>query len=79
MAGEAQKIHCAVAQHVLISPTVRHMAGRAPLGLDRIMLEDKRALNVGMTLEANRTLLRRHPHLLRQHRTVRIVAVVALD
>ena len=58
MAGQAQQIHCAVAQHVLIRPAVRHMARRAAFGLDRVVLEDKRALNVRMTLEANRTLLR---------------------
>jgi hypothetical protein len=33
------------------------MARRAAFDLDRIMLEDKRALNVGVALEADRTLL----------------------
>jgi hypothetical protein len=55
------------------------MARRAAFGLDRIMLEDKRALNVRVTLEANRTLLRRHPYLLRQYGAVRVMTVVALD
>lgn len=79
VAREAKQVHCAVSQHVLIGSAVRHMARRAAFGLDRIMLEDKRALNVRVTLEANRTLLRRHPYLLREYGTVRIMAIVALN
>ena len=58
MAGEAQQIHCAVAQHVLIRPAVRHMARRAAFGLDRVMFKDKRAPDVRVALEADRALLR---------------------
>ena len=55
------------------------MTGCAAFGLDRIMLEDKRALDVRVALEADRALLRRHPYLLREYGTVRVVAIVTFN
>ena len=65
VARKAKQVHCTVSQHVLIGSAVWHMAGRAAFGLDRIMFKDERTLNICVALEADRALLRRHPHLLR--------------
>jgi len=43
------------------------------------MFKDKRTLDVRVALEADRALLRRHPYLLRQHRAVRVMTIIALD
>ena len=64
VARQAQQIHRAVSQHVLIGSAVWHMTGRATLRLNRVMLKDKRTLDVCVALEADRALLRRHSYLL---------------
>src|ERR1700751_3726144 len=43
------------------------------------MFKDKRTLDLCVALEADRALLRRHPYLLRQHRAVRVMTIIALD
>src|SRR5215470_11198884 len=44
VAREAEEIHCAVAQQVLVGPAVGHVTGLAALGLHRVVLENKRTL-----------------------------------
>ena len=79
MAREAKQVHGTVSQHVLIGSAVWYVTGCATLGFNRVMFKDKRTLNVRVALEADRTLLRGHPYLLRQYGTVRVVAIIALN
>jgi hypothetical protein len=54
------------------------MAGLAPVGLHRLVLEYKRSLLVRVALEADRVLRRGSPHLLGTDRPVHVVAIAAL-
>jgi len=76
---QAEQINIAHPQHVSIGATVGNVTGRAPLNFHRLMLEDERALLVGMAGETDGILCRRGPHLLWPNRAVDVVAVRALN
>jgi hypothetical protein len=78
VALQAEQVDVAQLQHVGIRPTMCQMAGLASIGLHRLVLEYKRPLLVRVTLEANRILRRRSPHLLGTNRAVHVVAIAAL-
>ena len=62
-----------------VGRTVRRMARLAAFHLHRLMLKYKWASLIGMTREANGVLRRRGSHLLCPDRSVRVVAVAALN
>lgn len=78
MAPDAQEVHIANRQHVLVRSAVRNMARLASLGFDRRMLEHERPLFFRVTLKANGILRRGSPHLLGPRRTMYVVAIAAL-
>lgn len=79
MTLQAEQIHIAYSEHVRIGPSVRNMAGTAPLDLYRLMLENEGPLLIDMTFETDSILRRRSPHLLWPHGSVWVMAVTALD
>lgn len=60
MALQAQQIDVAQFEQVRIGRSVRGVTGLAALDLHDFMLKDEWSLLVGMALEANRVLRRRH-------------------
>lgn len=79
VALQTEQIDIAYLQHVRVRPAMNGVAGLAAIRFDGRVLEDKWALLVRVALETDAILGRGHPHLLRPNRTVRVVAVAALN
>ena len=80
MAAQAKKVHVVDLQQPRIGRPMRRVARQASfVGLHRRMLEDERSHGVGVALGADRKLSGGRPHLVPGLRSVRIVAVTALD
>jgi hypothetical protein len=79
VALQAKQIDIAQFQQVGIWSAVRQMAGLATVGFCGLVLVHKRPLLIRVAFEANRILCGGSPHLLGLHRSVRIVAIAALD
>ena len=79
MALQAKHVHVVDFKHARIGRTMRRVAGRAAFHFYRRVLIDIGPLLVGVALEAGGVLCRRHPHLLRERRSVDVVAIRAID
>jgi len=79
MALIAQRIDIGHIQEPRILRTVRSVATKAPLGLDRGMLKDKRSACLRMALGADRILIGCGLEVVISKRAMRIVAIGALD
>jgi hypothetical protein len=79
VALQAERVRSCACQHAWIGGTVREVARRASLNLDRFVLEDERPTLVAMALEADRILIRRRPKLAGLQSSMWIVAIIALD
>ena len=78
VALQAEQVDVADFQHVRVWPAVNHVAGSAPVDLDRRMLVHKRPLLIRVALEADGVLRGRGAHLLWARRAVNVVAIAAL-
>jgi hypothetical protein len=79
VALEAQSVHPRARQQPRIRGTVRRVTCRTTLGPDRFMLENKRSTLFGVTLVADCILRGIRAKLLRQYRSVHVMAVLALN
>lgn len=78
MALEADRVDVGAVQQPWIRSAVRGVACGTPFGLDDRVLIDKRPGRLGVTLGANRILLRRRPQAFLAERAMRVVAIGAL-
>src|SRR5580704_14182287 len=79
VALQAQQVHVAQLQHVRIGSAMHQVAGLAAVNLYRLVLEHKRPLLVRVALETHLILRGGSPHLPGLHRSMRIVAIGALN
>ena len=79
MAREAQQIHVAHFQQVRVWRAVRRVASRAAFDSYWLMFENKWAALIRVAGVAHGILLGRSAQLVRAHRSMRIVAIGALN